>query len=117
MQKNIRNEILNYSKGSPLFSLFNQYQAIMGDIYEKPEIKEMFLSFMTELIKDGELKLAKHSKFLEGSPEEQVDLFRKAWPKSYSKDEPDKDIDLLWWICVAPAGAVWLYPDGWEEWT
>ncbi|PPE93862.1 DUF596 domain-containing protein, partial [Pasteurella multocida] len=23
----------------------------------------------------------------------------------------------LWWITYAPAGAVWIWEDGYEEWT
>lgn len=113
----IEKDILNRAKGVPLNELFRQFQIKYGDIYEKPEIKEMFLEFMTKIVESGELRLALKGKYLEGTPQEQIDKFRQAWPESYDKNDPDKDIDLLWWFCQAPAGAVWIYPDGYEEWT
>ncbi|HDR1199829.1 TPA: DUF596 domain-containing protein, partial [Pasteurella multocida] len=74
-------------------------------------------SFVAELMHDGELKFAIRGKFLEGSIEEQIDLFRQAWPDHYDDKELEYDIDHLWWITYAPAGAVWICEDGYEEWT
>ncbi|HDR1569876.1 TPA: DUF596 domain-containing protein, partial [Pasteurella multocida] len=53
----------------------------------------------------------------EGSIEEQIDLFRQAWPDHYDENEMEYDIDNTWWITYAPAGAVWICEDGYEEWT
>ncbi|AGH38095.1 hypothetical protein F543_15480 [Bibersteinia trehalosi USDA-ARS-USMARC-189] len=63
------------------------------------------------------MKLASGGKFLEGTPEEQADVLKNAWPTEYDPEVAEKDIDSLWWIIKAPAGAVWIYPDGYEEWT
>lgn len=117
MNKYIKFVILKEGKGYPLHELFGEYQKYFGDIYEKPEIKEMFLAFMAELIEEGELRLNLRGRFLEGTPQEQIDIFRQAWPESYDRNEPDKDIDFLWWTCYAPAFAVWIYPNGHEVWT
>ncbi|HHT7696964.1 TPA: DUF596 domain-containing protein [Pasteurella multocida] len=27
------------------------------------------------------------------------------------------DIDNIWWHVYAPAGAVWIWEDGYEDWT
>lgn len=117
MSKLTKNEIITYSKGMALDALFTAYQISFGSIYDNPDIKEQFLQFLVELIEDGELKLASQGKFLDGSSEEQVDVLRKAWPSEYDPNVMEKDIDHLWWIVSAPVGAVWIYPDGYEEWT
>lgn len=114
----IKQQILNNSKGLSLPSLFDEFECFFGFIRDNPNIKEEFLNFLIELIKDGELKLAdSKGNFLDGSPEEQIDLFRQVWPDEYDPNIPEKDIDYLWWWTVAPAGAVWVYPDGSLEWT
>lgn len=117
MQKNIRNEILNYSKGYHLSTFFKYVDHEFGGIKNNPDIKNIFLKYMTEFMKSGDLKLANKGKYLEGEIEEQVYLFHQAWPDHYDENDPKYDIDNLWWYVYAPAGAVWIYPDGWEEWT
>ncbi|MDH2924997.1 hypothetical protein EV693_102226 [Nicoletella semolina] len=108
---------LDEFKGLSLGNFFSNFQIKFGSVEDNPEIKEMFLEFMGDLIRIGELKLASKGKFLEGTIEEQIDLFRKAWPKEYDENDPEKDIDNLWWLIGAPAGAVWIWEDGFEEWT
>lgn len=114
----LENDVLNATKGVSFPLVFNSFQSVFGDIYKTPEIKELFLDFLVKLIKMGELKLAdSNGNFLNGTPEEQIDLFRQVWPDEYDPNIPEKDIDYLWWWVMAPAGAVWIYPDGFEEWT
>ncbi|MFC1171754.1 DUF596 domain-containing protein [Pasteurella multocida] len=108
--------IVEENRGLALDGLFANFQECYGDIRDKPEIKEMFLELMADLMKTGELKLATKGKFLEGSIEEQIDVFRQAWPDHYDENELEYNIDL-WWITYAPAGAVWICEDGYEEWT
>ncbi|GJH43407.1 DUF596 domain-containing protein [Pasteurella canis] len=109
--------IVENNRGLTLIGMFSSFQVCFGDIRDKPEIKEMFLELMADLMKTGELKLATQGKFLEGSIEEQIDLFRQAWPDHYDDKELEYDIDNTWWITYAPAGAVWIWEDGYEEWT
>lgn len=73
----IKFDILKKSKGKPLYELFGFYQKYFGDIYKKPEIKEMFLKFMTQLVEEGELRFASSESYLKGTPQEQVDEFRR----------------------------------------
>ncbi|MDH2925000.1 hypothetical protein EV693_102229 [Nicoletella semolina] len=110
-------KIMEGNKGLALGAIFGGFQNVFGEIQDNPEIKEMFLEFMGDLIRIGELKLARSGKFLEGTIEEQIDLFRQAWPKEYDDNDPEKDIEMLWWSYAAPAGAVWIWEDGFEEWT
>jgi len=86
------------------------------------ERKHYFLSVMYRLMKDGRVKLASDGKFLEGTIEEQVQRYSDLWPK----DEADLfDVDfqfiedpvdggLYYWVegCF-----VWIYEDGFMEWT
>ncbi|AHG20602.1 hypothetical protein Z042_13955 [Chania multitudinisentens RB-25] len=75
--------------------------------------KEIFLWVLTRLLNDGRIKLAKHSKFLEGSVEEQVERFRKALPKT----EVEMDDGLWFFDDRCPGGAVWILPNGSLNWT
>lgn len=116
----MNNEYKNFvieSRGMSLGGMFFNFQGLYGDIYENPQVKEMFLEFVEHLIKNGEIRLAICGKFLSRTPGEQVDLFRQAWPQKYDRNIPELDIDNLWWLVAAPAGAVWIYPDGTEVWT
>ncbi len=70
--------VIENNRGLTLIGMFSSFQVCYGDIRDKPEIKEMFLELMADLMKTGELKLATNGKFLEGSIEEQIDLFRQA---------------------------------------
>jgi hypothetical protein len=117
MNYKIKEHLLNLSKGHPLNSLFIQYQDIFGDVYENPTIKYDFLDFLIEIIRSGELKLASYGKFIEGSPEEQIKLIRYAFPQHIDPNDIETDFGNLWWITECPVGAVWIYPDGYEEWT
>ncbi|EAM6462444.1 DUF596 domain-containing protein [Salmonella enterica subsp. enterica serovar Senftenberg] len=75
--------------------------------------KEIFLWALTNLLKDGRIRLAKHKTFLEGSVEEQVELFRNALPKTEAEID-----DGLWFFDErCPGGAVWVLPDGSLNWT
>ncbi|XWY19235.1 DUF596 domain-containing protein [Bisgaard Taxon 45] len=108
-------EIIKTNKGLELDALFWSFQSHYGFVKEKPEIKEMFLELIADLVKKGELKLANCGKPLEGSIEEQIDLFRQAWPDHYDDNEIEYDIDTSWWISYAPAGAVWVWDEGEED--
>lgn len=117
MENKLKNIILDEGKGMTLSGFFSIFQYYMGSVHDKPEIKEMFLDFMLELVKNKELKLARHGNFLQGTPEEQIELFREVWPDEYDENDPKKDIDYFWWSDVAPAGAVWFFSDGLIIWT
>ncbi|MDH2924998.1 hypothetical protein EV693_102227 [Nicoletella semolina] len=110
-------KLMTENKGFPLDAIFTGFEDEFGSVEDNPEIKEMFLEFIGDLIRIGELKLASQGKFLEGSIENQLDILRQAWPKEYDDNIPQKDIHHLWWSLIAPAGAVWIWEDGFEEWT
>ncbi|EBR8158668.1 DUF596 domain-containing protein [Salmonella enterica subsp. enterica serovar Newport] len=77
------------------------------------ERKKLFFWLFERLLKEGRIKLAKHGKFLEGSVEEQVALFRQVFPHTEAEME-----DGLWFFDEScPGGAVWVLEDGSLEWT
>lgn len=101
----MNNEYKNFiieSRGMSLGGMFFNFQGIYGDIYENPQVKELFLDFLGHLIKSGEIKLALQGKFLSGTPDEQVELFRQSWPEKYDRNVPELDIDNLWWDSSCP---------------
>ncbi|HDX8940905.1 DUF596 domain-containing protein [Klebsiella michiganensis] len=75
--------------------------------------REIFLWVLARLLKEGRIRLAKHGQFLDGTIEEQVELFRKVFPKTEAEVN-----DGLWFFDEkCPAGAVWVEPDGSLYWT
>lgn len=78
----------------------------------------MFFDFLARALAEKKIKLASKGVFLSGTIMEQLDLFRTAWPK-YPSDDKDDDLDEfgMWFLVKAPAGLVWLTPDGKEVWT
>ncbi|MCS3430695.1 DUF596 domain-containing protein [Klebsiella sp. BIGb0407] len=80
--------------------------------------KQMFFDFLTRALTEGKIKLATKGVFLSGSISEQLNLFQTAWPQYPSDDEDDElDESGMWFFVKAPAGLVWLTPDGEEIWT
>ncbi|MDH2925001.1 hypothetical protein EV693_102230 [Nicoletella semolina] len=114
---NRKKRVLDKSIGLSFPHFFSAFQDEFGYIDENPEIKELFLSFMQELIEENKLKLFRNNKFLEGSAMELVEQFRQVWPKEYDENDPEKDIDYMWWWTLAPAGPVWIEEDGTMSWT
>ncbi|MDH2924995.1 hypothetical protein EV693_102224 [Nicoletella semolina] len=117
LTNNQYNKLMAENKGLLLNAMFVGFEEEFGFIEDNPDVKEMFLEFMGDLIRIGEMKLADGKNFLKGNIEEQIDLFRQAWPKEYDDNDPEKDIHYLWWFAAAPACAVWIWEDGYEEWT
>ncbi|QGN40539.1 DUF596 domain-containing protein [Klebsiella oxytoca] len=81
------------------------------------EEKALYIWFIGRLLEDGEIKLARHGKFLSGSIDEQIEAFEVAFPKN----EDDMDCDAFegfWFLSEAcPAGIVWVKRDGSLDWT
>jgi hypothetical protein len=110
-------QILYWDKGHGLDALWEwskKYPIFRGDLNMA---KEGFFYLVERFMSEGILRLASHGIFWEGSIEEQLKRFEEAWPKEYDSTVEEKDIDHMWWYICAPAGAVWIYPDGSEEWT
>ena len=75
--------------------------------------KNIFFDVLSRLLKDGHIKLAKLGNFLEGSVEEQVERFRRAFPLT----EPEMEDGIWFFDETCPGGAVWVLEDGSLEWT
>nr|WP_323092620.1 DUF596 domain-containing protein [Klebsiella variicola] len=55
------------------------------------EEKALYIWFIGRLLEDGEIKLARHGKFLSGSIDKQIEAFEMAFPKT----EDDMDCDAF----------------------
>ena len=109
--------LLICNKGTSLLSLWlwsKNYPEFKGDL---AMAKEGFFYLARKFMSEGILRLAHDGEFLSGTIEEQLQLFRNSWPKDYDENIEEKDIDNLWWPLFSPAGAVWIYPDGYQAWT
>nr|WP_240346476.1 DUF596 domain-containing protein [Pectobacterium polaris] len=78
----------------------------------------LFFTLLELLITEGRIRLASQGDYLQGDPKHQVDRLRNAFPPEMSDDEFD-DVDEygLWFLAKAPAGVVWITPEGQESWT
>lgn len=74
---------------------------------------DAFLSLLRMLMCKGEVRLAHNGVFLTGGIDEQLHNLRCKWPGG--KDGLEADMDL-WFLIDAPAGIVWITPEG-EVWT
>lgn len=106
-------EIVNYSDGQAIDGLWHR----LDMFYEFSERKNMFLHTLKRLLKEGRIKLHKNGIFLESPIEEQIELFRKAWPKSDKPypSHPDADFYLWFFDPECPAGIAWRQKDGHYE--
>ncbi|GLW39866.1 hypothetical protein Pcaca04_38020 [Pectobacterium carotovorum subsp. carotovorum] len=78
----------------------------------------LFFTLLERLISTGQIRLASKGDYLQGESKHQVDQLRNAFPPDVSTDECD-DVDEfgLWFLAKAPAGVVWITPEGQEIWT
>ncbi|WP_218278094.1 DUF596 domain-containing protein [Pseudomonas sp. OV226] len=79
------------------------------------ERAEIFLEILRRLMLGGNLKLALNGEYLSGSVNEQIEIIKLAWP--ICPEEDDLDGFGFWFLTTAPAGVVWLTPEGQEVWT
>lgn len=66
---------------------------------------DLFCTILEWLLSEGKMRLANHGIFLEGTPAQQADKFRNAFPKS--EDEMNEKEAYLWFLDECPGGAVW----------
>ncbi|AGP45547.1 hypothetical protein D3C81_105590 [compost metagenome] len=77
------------------------------------EKKGYFLELLQRLMQDGKIKLGKHDRLLDGSIDKQIDMYRKAMPSC----EQEMYYGLWFTFEECPGGAVWIYDDGYQDWT
>ncbi|AIA69138.1 DUF596 domain-containing protein [Pectobacterium atrosepticum] len=98
------------------------WQHIAVECRENPRTytqrQTLFFDLLEHLIVAGKIRLASKGEYLRGEPKYQIDQLREAFPSDVSDDEFD-DVDEfgLWFFAKAPAGVVWITPEGQEIWT
>ncbi|GAB3508783.1 DUF596 domain-containing protein [Emticicia fontis] len=74
-----------------------------SEIYE--ERIELFFIILRRLIEEGRIRLAKNGEFLIGTIDDQIELFKNAFPT----EKRMREIDSYWWFMDdCPAGSVWI---------
>jgi len=123
IEDHIYNEIIEAVEGSSANALWGFIcRRILGTFVCYEDRKQFFLSVMYRLMKEGRLKLASKGTFWEGTIEEQLETYSSRWPKDESRlfkadfqlIQDPQDGAVYYW---AEGGFVWLYEDGFEEWT
>ena len=109
------------------FWLATQYDQNGKDIQEFIKFsdrREIFLFILEHLLRDGRIKLYKNGIFLESSVEDQIKLFRKAFPKNENDADqictlPGKKapyegfgMNVWWYLDKCPATVAWRKGDG-----
>ena len=83
--------------------------------------KKLFFDVITLMLIDGRMRLAKKGQFLQGTIEEQVQLWRSSFPLSEQSQDEIGGIGTWFFMDDCPAGIVLVYQleDGTEhlEWT
>ncbi|MFK3703477.1 DUF596 domain-containing protein [Klebsiella sp. NPDC088457] len=79
--------------------------------------KDTFFWLLNRLMREGRVRLASNGKYLEGSIDEQISLYRENFPKNQEEMEEDA-FDGFWFLTEkCPGGIVWIHDNGYEDWT
>lgn len=122
MTKSINEVYTSIMKSCYGLSLGNLWQHISVEYADIPNNylfrKEVFFAFLYRLLNEEKIKLATNGIFLSGTVEQQMKILQAAWPL-YPSENEDDDLDEygMWFLVKAPAGVVWLTPDGRELWA
>lgn len=82
----------------------NEY-GIIGDYTSYQNRINLFSSILEVILRRGAARIAKKGQFLSGSPEEQANQFKNAFPTTL---EEMKEKDAYWWyLDECPGGLVW----------
>lgn len=72
---------------------------------------------MERLVLEGKIKFASRGKYLDGSIDEQISLYREKFPRSQEEMEEDA-FDGIWFLTEkCPGGIVWIHDYDYEDWT
>ena len=79
--------------------------------------KEFFFQLLQKFLEEGKISLASHGKYLQGSTNEQLSLFKRVFPEN--QEEMDSGaFDGFWFLTEkCPGGIVWNHGNGYEDWT
>ena len=116
---------IDYIDGHSIAGLWSVSKRICSDNFLKR--RDAFLWILEHLLIEGRIKLHKDKFFLESSIEDQIKLFKEAFPK----DEHDADricikpgmemlyegfgMNVWWFLDSCPAGVAWRQDDGHYE--
>ena len=100
----------------------NEYLSEFGDTHDFEFKKKFFFDFIRYALENGYFKLGKNDCFLTGSIDEQLKLWKTAFPSHEKALLTDDGFFYIWFFLEeCPAGFVWLFPqdDGsiYEHWT
>ncbi|MBB1602284.1 DUF596 domain-containing protein [Variovorax sp. UMC13] len=114
-------EIVGNAETQSLMGVWTQLR------YDGPEFdrrRDAFLWILESLLREGRIKLHKNGVFLSTEIDDQVEMFRLAFPAS--EEDADKrctkpgfeaayegfGMNVWWFLDICPAGVAWQMPDG-----
>jgi len=116
------NNIVYYGDGRCLHVLWDAWDGWENQTFA--ERREIFLWILERLLREGRIKLHKKSLFLDTPIEEQLAVFRRAFPESmedadrlctkpgYESPYEGFGMNVWWFMDVCPAGVAWRHADG-----
>jgi len=118
-REGIYQAVIASARGLSLGALWQHLEVECRNIPENRALRKVLLfGLLQQLLNAGQVRLASDGVFLTGTVEEQLQQLAEAWPQPDSDDELD-DLDEtgFWFQVKAPAGLVWITPEGQEVWT
>ncbi|MTD27494.1 DUF596 domain-containing protein [Erwinia sorbitola] len=118
-RESIYNSVLASARGLSLGAVWQHIEVECRSIPDNSALrKELFFGLLQQLLTTGAARLACDGVYLSGTVEQQLEQLAAAWPQPGSDDELD-DLDEtgFWFLAKAPAGLVWITPEGQEIWT
>ncbi len=103
-------DVIYYSDGQAITGLWHRLD-IFTDFFER---RDVFLWVLENLLREGRIKLQKNGIFLDSPIRDQIEAFRKIWPKTDKPypNHPDADFYLWFFDPKCPAGIAWRKEDG-----
>ncbi|MFK8260350.1 DUF596 domain-containing protein [Erwinia sp. AnSW2-5] len=118
-RESLYQSVIASARGLSLGALWQHLEVECRTIPDNSALrKELFFGLLQQLLNAGQVRLASDGVFLSGTLQEQLQQLENAWPQPDSDDELD-DLDEtgFWFLVNAPAGLVWITPEGQEVWT
>jgi len=118
-REGIYQAVIASARGLSLGALWQHLEVECRNIPENRALRKVLLfGLLQQLLNAGQVRLASDGVFLTGTVEEQLQQLAEAWPQPDSDDELDGlDETGFWFLVKAPAGLVWITPEGQEVWT
>ncbi|WP_175239579.1 DUF596 domain-containing protein [Achromobacter deleyi] len=112
----IFDSVIDSSRGLSMAAIWQHLGVAVGGPTVPYEVRvTYFFEILDKLLREGLIKFARNDVCLSGDINSQIEEIRQALP--CNPDEDDLDGFGCWFLISAPAGVVWIFENGFEQWT